>query len=112
MTSRLLGFCVLILLCCVAPAWSQPDTHAAAEGATKSHPANDNQVRFWYALPLEDAARFETLLAKLGHHHRHLQVAPRNFASADALREALLSGAEPLPHLALIDVSWQAELIA
>jgi len=59
---------------------------------------------------VEDGRLFESLIQRYNEKHPHAQVAGRNFPSMDHLHAAIL-GAE-VPHLALIDASWQAELIA
>lgn len=106
--SRLLQSFVALALVwlCMAAAATAVDRVAGA----RPQPPPDPPIRFWYALPEPQGARFEALLRRYAQEHARVRLEPRNFASAEELRAALLKGGEQ-PHLALIDATWQAELI-
>ncbi|HEY4001829.1 MAG TPA: extracellular solute-binding protein [Candidatus Xenobia bacterium] len=64
----------------------------------------------WYALKAPYGDQFGQMLKRYEATHPYLSVQPRNYIDSDALRQALAT-APTLPDVALIDVSWQDQLI-
>jgi len=87
-------------------------TAGDASGKTQAHPGGDDVLIFWHALPERHSALFDAMLQRYVSEKRaNFRIEVKRFPTMDALREALLADGDR-PHLALIDVSWQAELIA
>src|SRR5579862_8114039 len=103
-------FLGLVLLIVAGPAMAQARAATSGDVTTPSHTGSDNVIRFWYALPDRCTSRFADMLNIFEKAHPQLHVEARSFPSQEALHAALLSGAES-PHLALIDSTWQDELI-
>lgn len=88
----------------------EPPTSVTATPGVKKKLPPDNIVRFWHALPPKYAGVLEEQVQQYRQSHPKLDIRVRSFDTPQALREALRSSTEQ-PHLALIDTSWQRELI-
>jgi|GEM_PF-1121919 len=80
-----------------------------ASAAVKSEKGNA-AFNFWYCLPPEYNAQMTELIQEFNKEKPHSAIVPRNFRTPRELYAALLDGKET-PDIALIDASWQEELI-
>jgi ABC-type glycerol-3-phosphate transport system substrate-binding protein len=103
---------VLFLTPGSGPATAQsPMSPAAARLKTSGGSSGgDRVIHFWYSLPQVEAGPLEALLSRFNQTHARGTMEGRNFSTMDELHTALSSGSE-LPNLALIDSTWQSELI-
>lgn len=100
-TTLVIALC-LLCICSLMPCFA----YAAAK-ADKG-PATFN---FWYCLPPEYNAQMTELVQEFNKEKPHSTMVARNFRTPRELYAALLDGKET-PDVALIDASWQEELIA
>lgn len=76
-----------------------------------SAPENPNEIVFWYHLPSPYDKKFEEMVEKVSEHNSHLKFKFVRYNSFGDLRRAL-EKTEKYPDMALIDASWQDDLIS
>lgn len=99
---RLLAMLGLI---CILSVLMQPQNIFAGASGDSS-----NSFTFWYALPQEHNSLMTHLISEFNKEKPYHTITARNFKSQQELYSALLDGKET-PDVALIDASWQEELI-
>ncbi len=69
-------------------------------------------ITFWYFLPEKQSEILNTVVQSYREKHPNIGITLKRFESGSALHSALVKPTETLPDIALIDSSWQKELIA
>jgi multiple sugar transport system substrate-binding protein len=71
----------------------------------------DNRFNFWYCQPVEYNGLMSELIAEFNKSNPHCTIVARNFRTPNELYVTLKEGKET-PDLAIIDASWQEELVS